>query len=234
MTRHKQQTGFTLIELMIVVAIIAIIAAIAIPGLLRAKLTANEASTLGSLRTLAIAEEEFRQGAAVDQDGDGQGEYAYLQEMAGTVTPRGASATINPAFISQVFGYSATASGVADKSGYHYLVFLPTTTGTEAEQSGGSFNVAAQANANAQELRFICYAWPVSYSSTGVRAFAITQKGEVFATRNDSKKYSSTTTSPTAAAALDSTGSDPSSLQSTLGGAAAVTGDGQTWTNAGG
>jgi type IV pilus assembly protein PilA len=52
---HTRQKGFSLIELLIVVAIILIIAAIAIPNLLRAKIAANEASAVGSLRTLNTA-----------------------------------------------------------------------------------------------------------------------------------------------------------------------------------
>src|SRR5438132_12850410 len=52
---RNRQKGFSLIELLIVVAIILIIAAIAIPNLLRSKIAANQASAVGSLRTLNTA-----------------------------------------------------------------------------------------------------------------------------------------------------------------------------------
>jgi len=52
--------GFTLVEVMIVVAIIALLAAISIPNLLRARLNANEAAAIGGVRTLVIAEHSYR------------------------------------------------------------------------------------------------------------------------------------------------------------------------------
>ena len=57
---NRKQRGFSLIELLVVVAIMLVIAAIAVPSLMAAKRSANQASAVGSLRNIASAESTFR------------------------------------------------------------------------------------------------------------------------------------------------------------------------------
>ncbi|HBP21125.1 MAG TPA: pili assembly chaperone [Planctomycetes bacterium] len=71
--------AFTLIELMIVIAIIAIIAAIAIPNLIEARKHGNESAAIGSLKAISSAQSLFREG---DKEGDGTLDYGTLTELA--------------------------------------------------------------------------------------------------------------------------------------------------------
>ncbi len=114
----QKKSGFTLIELMIVVAIIAIIAAIAIPNLLRSRMSANEASAAGAMRTISTGEVAFQTAAFVDTDGDGTGDYGSLIQLS---NPDGAGAT--PPFIDQVLG-------AGSKQGYVFTVAVTNGTAT--------------------------------------------------------------------------------------------------------
>jgi type IV pilus assembly protein PilA len=96
--------GFTLIELMIVVAIIAIIAAIAIPSLLQSKMAANEASAISALRTLSSSQELYKTRTGF------YGDYNNLNNTAGG----GTNKYIDPALAKA----DPDAAGCQAKSGY--------------------------------------------------------------------------------------------------------------------
>ena len=125
----KKAHGFTLIELMIVVAIIAIIAAIAIPNLLRSRMSANEAGAAGATRTISTAEAGY-QSACLTTNDNGIGQYATLNELAAPIsgepfidevlgdgTKHGYTFIATPGDVSDAPEYTATAVPVSEKTG---------------------------------------------------------------------------------------------------------------------
>jgi prepilin-type N-terminal cleavage/methylation domain-containing protein len=141
----QKQKGFSLIELLIVVAIILIIAAIAIPNLLRARMAANESSAVASVRTITTGEVTYQ--TAYPQVG-----YAdKLLDLGGALGAACVPSSTTACLIDSVLANNGNPAN-SGKSGYSFT----TGAGTKTGQLNTGYTVLAA---------------PLTINQTGIRGF---------------------------------------------------------------
>jgi prepilin-type N-terminal cleavage/methylation domain-containing protein len=169
--------AFTLIELMIVIAIIAVLAALAIPSILQSSLVSNETITIANMRSLCGAQANFKR--AIYYPTLNQSSYANGAKDLYEVAATGRVCNLIDRAFSRAFGadaaqmVSTATTGKKTKAGYIYV----DNTRLTAASARGTVDLTDPA---AQINDFDYCAWPISYNKTGRRQFIVNLDGSVY------------------------------------------------------
>jgi type IV pilus assembly protein PilA len=156
--RCRKSDGFTLIELLLVVAIIAIVAAIATPALLRARITGNEASAVGSLRAIGSAEAAYASACAFN---------GYATDLSDLVKPP-------PGSTQGYLSPDLNSNGVL-KSGF--IVNLAADNGAVLVMAPGT---ACNNNVQPATSGYFAETHPASIGWSGQRSFGTDTRSTIY------------------------------------------------------